>query len=163
MYRKIIQRILIALGSNQNGTKVILIVLATLYFISPFDLLPDFIHPLLGRLDDALVMYLCYRFFKRVSGYVQFAKFSQFGRQKTNETASEQSGSKEKQKWDPYKILGIENTDSLMTIKKAYRNKVSQYHPDKVDHLGPEIQAFAKQKTQEIIEAFNYLSKTNRQ
>jgi DnaJ-class molecular chaperone len=59
---------------------------------------------------------------------------------------------------DPYEILGIQRGASKEEIKKAYRRTIAQYHPDKVGHLGEEIQKLARQKTQEITEAYNRLN-----
>ena len=38
----------------------------------------------------------------------------------------------------PYIILDIEPTASVDQIKKAYRKKLREFHPDKAVHLGPE-------------------------
>jgi uncharacterized membrane protein YkvA (DUF1232 family) len=42
-------------------------------------------------------------------------------------------------------------------IKSAYRKKAQRYHPDRVVHLGDEFQQLAKQKFQEIQEAYEIL------
>jgi uncharacterized membrane protein YkvA (DUF1232 family) len=41
-------------------------VLAIVYFFSPYDLLPDFIIPGIGQLDDFLVIFLACRLFLRL-------------------------------------------------------------------------------------------------
>lgn len=41
-------------------------VFAVAYFFSPYDLLPDFIIPGIGQLDDCLVVYLACRLFLRL-------------------------------------------------------------------------------------------------
>ncbi len=53
---------------------------------------------------------------------------------------------------DPYKVLGISPGASQEEIKKAYRKKVKEYHPD----LHPNDPAATK-KTNEINEAFDML------
>lgn len=55
-----------------------------------------------------------------------------------------------------YKVLGLQNGATVEAIKKAYKNLISQYHPDKVSNLGPDLQSLAKKKTQEINEAYQY-------
>ena len=40
---------------------------AVIYFISPYDLLPDFIIPGIGQVDDFLVVYLACRLFLRLA------------------------------------------------------------------------------------------------
>jgi DnaJ-class molecular chaperone len=42
-------------------------------------------------------------------------------------------------------------------IKKAYREQIKLYHPDKVAHLGPELRKVAAHKTTLIKLAFQYL------
>lgn len=44
-------------------------------------------------------------------------------------------------------------------LKRAYYNKISKYHPDKVDHMGLELQKLAEEKTKEIVLAFNEIMK----
>jgi DnaJ like chaperone protein len=53
-----------------------------------------------------------------------------------------------------YDILGVPPTASEAEIRSAYQRLVSQYHPDKVDTLGPELKDLAIQKTQQITVAY---------
>ena len=53
-------------------------------------------------------------------------------------------------------ILGLKGKITKEEIKKAYREQVAQYHPDKVQHLGVELQMLANEKTKAIIEAYDY-------
>lgn len=53
-----------------------------------------------------------------------------------------------------YAILGVEQTASVDEIKKSYRQLATQYHPDKVSHLGEELVDFAHKKFQEINESY---------
>jgi len=55
-----------------------------------------------------------------------------------------------------YKVLGISKGATVADIKKAYKNLISQYHPDKVSNLGSDLQNLAKKKAQEINEAYQY-------
>ncbi len=61
-----------------------------------------------------------------------------------------------------YQILGVSKTDSEETIKKAYRKLTLQYHPDKVAHLGEEVQRAAKEKFQKVVEAYETVKKEKR-
>ena len=51
-------------------------------------------------------------------------------------------------------VLGISAEAGADEIRTAYRELLSQYHPDKVASLGPELRELAKRKTQEIIDAY---------
>lgn len=53
-----------------------------------------------------------------------------------------------------YEILGISSDADKTTIKKAYRNMATKYHPDKVANLGPEIKEVAEEKFKAINKAY---------
>jgi DnaJ-domain-containing protein 1 len=59
-------------------------------------------------------------------------------------------------------ILGVETNADIDNIKLAYKELMSKYHPDKVDHLGDEIKALALKKTQEINSAYQFLKEYKR-
>lgn len=44
-------------------------------------------------------------------------------------------------------------------IRAAYRREMTNYHPDKVAHLGNDLQELAKNKTQEINQAYEQLTR----
>ena len=58
-----------------------------------------------------------------------------------------------------YKILEVEANASIEEIRKAYKAKVKQYHPDLVQNLGREIQELANRKLLKINYAFNLILK----
>jgi preprotein translocase subunit Sec63 len=53
-------------------------------------------------------------------------------------------------------IFGLKGNSTEDEIKKKYRELISQYHPDKVQHLGREFQQMAEYKTKEIQKAYDY-------
>lgn len=57
----------------------------------------------------------------------------------------------------PYEILGISPDASWEVIQKAYKEKIKQYHPDKLSHLGEEFSSLANEKFLEIQKAYNTL------
>lgn len=130
------------------------IVLWIIYFLSPIDLIPDFI-PGIGRLDDLILLFfLLYSLFKRgASDSQESSGYHNYG-QGSFRYESEQSddGSRERshEPRDPYRILGLDRSATVEDIKRAYRTQATRYHPDKVSHLGEEFQVLAKQKFQDI-------------
>lgn len=58
-----------------------------------------------------------------------------------------------------YKILEVSPAASNEEIKKAYRAMAIKYHPDKVSHLGNDIQNAAKEKFQQLNAAYEDIKK----
>lgn len=130
--------------------------MAVIYLLSPFDLIPG-LHPV-GWLDDIVVLFLLFRFLHRLksgspSGRSPFEDYRQQG---PEAQAGPEAQSPPK---TPYEILGVTPEASREEIKTAYRILVSQYHPDKVTHLGQEFQDLAEQRFKEIQDAYQKLSK----
>jgi hypothetical protein len=57
-----------------------------------------------------------------------------------------------------YEVLGVEPSAPAEEIKRAFRREIAKYHPDKVQHLGPEFQEIAAVKTAELTQAYKTLS-----
>lgn len=51
---------------------------------------------------------------------------------------------------DPFVVLGIEPTATRADINRAFREKIAQYHPDKVASMGKELQDFASELTKRV-------------
>lgn len=58
-----------------------------------------------------------------------------------------------------YKILGIDDKASDDEVKKAYRKMAAAHHPDKVAHMGEEYLKGAKEKFQQIQDAYEAIKK----
>lgn len=150
--------------------KLVLSLLAIIYFLFPHDLFPDMLLGW-GWIDDLLILYLLWRFFYRgnKSNFSFFQNFSNQSRSSSSQqfhhdrSSSEDgqenfgSGSIKKHK-DPYEILQVSRNASQEEIRLAYKDLVAKYHPDKVLHLGEEFQQLAEDRFKEIQEAYQKLS-----
>ena len=58
---------------------------------------------------------------------------------------------------DPYKVLGVSPQDNDETIKKAYRELVKKYHPDR--YKDNPLEELAQEKLQEINQAYDQITK----
>lgn len=60
---------------------------------------------------------------------------------------------------DAYTVLEVEPTATDEELKKAYRRLAAKHHPDKVAHLGEEVQQAAKEKFQQLNQAWEQVKK----
>ncbi|HJV62476.1 MAG TPA: DnaJ domain-containing protein [Albitalea sp.] len=51
-------------------------------------------------------------------------------------------------------VLGVDRAATTDAIRAAYQQMMSQYHPDKVASLGPELRDLAEEKTKAIVAAY---------
>ena len=58
-----------------------------------------------------------------------------------------------------YKVLEISSDATDEEVKAAYRKMAVKYHPDKVEHLGPEIRKSAEEKFQQMQAAYDEIKK----
>jgi hypothetical protein len=144
------------------------VILVLLYVLSPIDGLPDVI-PFLGWMDDAFLAGILVYFLRhgRLPWFLSWINRLLFKNNGTGQetrsgasVAHEQSDAAPgKVPTDPYEILGVAPGASRDQIHAAYRVAVQQYHPDKVAHLGVELQALARKKFIEIQAAYDILMK----
>lgn len=57
------------------------------------------------------------------------------------------------------KILGLQGEVTKSDVKRRYRELADQYHPDKVNHLGPKLMEVAEAEMKAINEAYDYFKK----
>lgn len=74
-----------------------------------------------------------------------------------NESFSDRPSGSNNKKLSPYEVLEIQSNATPEEIRIAYKQALSKYHPDKVEHLGVELQKLAREKTHLITEAYNCL------
>ena len=63
------------------------------------------------------------------------------------------------EKDDDYTILGVSKDDTDADIKKAYREMVKKYHPDRIDTNDVAIRKGAEEKFKRIQEAYDSIQK----
>ncbi len=143
-----------------SSVKILFILIALIYFLSPWDILPDFLG-LLGRLDDFIViLFLIWRYYLRVRSYKAQVEFlrSKLQSEKDHQQRGSNQGNSTRTPFDPYQVLEIEKGATKDQIRSAYKTQVSLYHPDKVAHLGEELKNLANQKILQIQRAYQQLS-----
>jgi DnaJ-domain-containing protein 1 len=117
------------------GAALVAALALLLYLRSPVDLVPDRLGAL-GLLDDALLL---------VVGIWWLARRIRARRPPRQDEAPA---------WDPWRILGVPPGASADEVARAYREGVKQYHPDRVAHLGEELQRVAHRRTLELQRAY---------
>jgi len=140
--------------------KLLLSIVAGLYAISPFDILPEFVLGWLGWLDDLLVVYLMWRYFYapgRQPYRGRDASGAGQGSARSQTTGADRSaGDRDR---DPYAVLGVSCNASPEEIKKAYKRLAAQYHPDKVHHLAEDFRELAEKRFKEIQAAYDAIGR----
>lgn len=58
---------------------------------------------------------------------------------------------------EAYKLLNVNADAPWSEVQKAYKEKMTKSHPDKVAHLGEELQKKARELTVEINKAYNII------
>ncbi|MFK7897331.1 MAG: DUF1232 domain-containing protein [Myxococcota bacterium] len=145
--------------------QMLLIAAALAYLLLPYDLIPDFFG-LPGRLDDVLMMaWLAWLYQTRGSEWLSSgAGTKQRGTSGKGQARAKGQGaggaraSAGESGEDPYVVLGVRAGASADEVQRAYRERMQEYHPDKVAHLGKALQELALKKTHEIQRAYRQLS-----
>lgn len=148
--------------------KWLYVLLALLYIVFPYDLLPDFITGL-GWVDDLIVLGLLLRFLysqlnkRRRDEPIGTTAFPKGKKERGASAADDEERSADRfESNDPYTVLGVDRSDSEAHIKKAYRELVGRYHPDKVAHLGEEFKTLAEERFKQIQNAYQKILQIGR-
>jgi hypothetical protein len=127
------------------------ILLLIIYIMSPLDA-----HPLF--LDDIIasggLFYLLYRYAagKKDRGYAK----GRAGSESEKEGRERNDFSLE----EAYSLLGVTPDTSWEDVKKAYKDKISRSHPDKVSHLDRELQEKATEVSLRVNTAMEMIRKS---
>jgi hypothetical protein len=130
-----------------------------LYALVPVDLVPDFAVGL-GWIDDLIVLALVY--FVVFKGLFQGGDATDGGHRRPEGSARDGNraaggGGTGEAPASPHEVLGVSPGASPSEIREAYRRLATQYHPDKVAHLGQELRTLAEEKFKAIQAAYDAL------
>ena len=131
--------------------RTLFILIGLIYLISPIDLIPDRFG-WLSRIDDigvAVLLWWQYQRIVRRSGTTSKTQSAAGGIPVTPQPSQPVS---------PWEILEITPPATAEQIEAAYRKLMSQYHPDKVHHLGAELKKVAHEKSIQIQRAYEALA-----
>jgi len=130
-------------GLTKLVRPVLLLMAALLYLRAPIDVIPD--GTLIGFLDDLLVLLAALYFGRSTPSAAPPPPPVRPARTVVD--------------FDPYGVLGVAPNASQIEIARAFRDKMKQYHPDRVSGLGDELQKVAHEKSIEIRRAYDALKK----
>jgi hypothetical protein len=133
-----------------------LLIGALLYVFFPRDLIPDFLVGW-GWLDDLIVLYMLWRYYRRLTQPRRPGNRTGQAGDTANDRQYRTTGSNGPDRQDPYTILGVAPGASKEEIKAAHRRLAAKYHPDKVQHLGIDLQELAEARFKEIQQAYDEL------
>ena len=148
--------------------KILFTIIALLYILNPYDLIPDFLLGW-GWLDDLLVGLFIWWFYRTLQQSLQKRHMQgppggdagNSGGGPQSERAGDHSGEQAQKRRvspdDPYAVLGVDRGASVEEVKHAYRRLAAKYHPDKVTHLGEEFRELAEQRFKEIQQAYQQI------
>ncbi len=140
-----------------------LIAAGVVYLLLPRDLLPDFLGRGLGLADDLLLIAGMVWLYRRRLRQLEAPRGDQTAEpgdraeqrsRPRHEPATEPAAGTPP---DPHSVLGVSRSASQEEIRAAYRARMLEYHPDRVAHLGEELQRLAQRKTLEIQGAYERL------
>ncbi len=141
-----------------NTAYYIWLVVLLVYIISPLDLFPGFFDDLIAI---GLLYYLSYRKTAR-------QKQGTYSHTNTGHNSGHNSGSQSRQQdtrmlslEEAYRTLGVSPEASWDEIKKAYKEKISKCHPDKVSHLNEELQEKAEELTLRLNNTLEVIKNSN--
>lgn len=140
--------------------RLIFILLAVVYFLSPIDLIPDRMG-WVSRIDDLLVIVFLWWKYRQIKKHGRWSEAAYHKSQSRDSNSSHAGETKYKQEeakqFDPYDVLDLTPGATRGQLDATYRKLMTQYHPDKVAHLGPELREVAHEKSVEITRAYEML------
>ncbi len=124
-----------------------LIIILIIYIISPLDLFP-FVF------DDLIASGFLFYFWRKFKNQKSQENYYSRGRAQTH-TKTGHGGQMSLDQ--AHKLLNVSPDATWSEVQKAYKEKMAKSHPDKVAHLGEELQEKARELTVEINKAYNII------
>ncbi|ETW93741.1 MAG: hypothetical protein ETSY1_37885 [Candidatus Entotheonella factor] len=144
-----------------NVWPLVVLCLGILYVLSPIDVVPDII-PILGWIEDFLVfaaaLWLANRMRKPSPEDIEVEQDETSRDSRADGDALRDQPAAALPK-TPWQLLDIDPGASDEAIEAAYKAKLMQYHPDRVAHLGEDLQRLAHEKTLEIQRAYEHIKR----
>ncbi len=131
-----------------NRVFYLLVIFLIIYIISPWDIHPHFFDDL-GAFGILYYLWRKYKKYKRAGSYYYSKTQSQGNKKK------EPYGDLDLE--EAYGLLGVNPDASWEEVQKAYKEKITKSHPDKVTHLGEELQEKAKELTLQLNKAIDII------
>jgi uncharacterized membrane protein YkvA (DUF1232 family) len=131
----------------------LLLLILIVYILSPLDAHPLFLDDLIA---SGILFYLLYKNAKQKKQQQQYhsSSRSRSGENKTNKSHGPLTLE------EAYRLLGADRGASWEEINKAYKEKMRKSHPDKVSHLGEELQEKAKEIALKLNEALEMIKRS---
>jgi DnaJ domain. len=98
-----------------------------------------------------------YSDYARASGRSNNYQWNNFRDTTSSQTFYPSTATEEQKKTYYGKLMGLTGIITKQQIHSKYINLISLYHPDRVQHLGPELKEFAEMKSKEINAAYDWL------
>ena len=117
-----------------------------------FKILSDLIGNYSNRFQNNQNRYNPYDNYKRYEHYDKYRQYTSSSYKFYSPTATED----EKNAYCG-QLIGLMGKVTKEQIRSKYINLISLYHPDRVQHLGPELKELAELKSKEINAAYNWL------
>ena len=126
------------------------LIILIVYILIPWDIHPLFFDDLLA---SGVLFYLWYRHAKR-------KEKRRHPYYKSQSQANKKTGTYNRLGLEEaYRLLGTNPNSSWEEVKKAYKEKISKSHPDKVSHLSEELQEKAKEVTLKLNQAIDIIKR----
>lgn len=131
-------------------------VLLAIYIISPFDAYPLFFDDLIAA---GVLVYILFKNSKlKQQQQQQYYNQGQAHSNQSHQNAT--SGTQGMMDLSrAYRLLDVTPENSLDEISRAYKDKMSKSHPDKVSHLNEQLQEKATELTLELNEAYELIKR----